>query len=76
MVNIAPRLVACWLVAMIPIELSFINGGFMFPGDARIAGCFFLEGKSPITHDGSGWCWYINANMTGGILMGSMAHHI
>ena len=29
MVNIAPRLVACWLVAMIPIELSFINGGFM-----------------------------------------------
>ena len=22
------------------------------------------------------WCWYINANMTGDILMGSMAHHI
>ena len=41
MVNIAPRLVACWLVAMIPIELIFINGGFMFPGDARIAGWFF-----------------------------------
>ena len=22
------------------------------------------------------WCWYINANMTGGILMGSMLPHI
>ena len=21
--------------------------------------------KANHTHDGSGWCWYINANMTG-----------
>ena len=29
------------------------------------------------THDGSGWCWHINANIHRGyFLMGSMAHHI
>ena len=33
--------------------------------------CLFLMVKFPsprrgfIPHDGSGWCWYINANMTG-----------
>ena len=29
-----------------------------------------------MTHDGSGWCWYIANIILGFLLMGSMAHHI
>ena len=30
------------------------------PGDEVL-----VAAEGIITHDGSGWCWYINANMTG-----------
>ena len=37
-----------------------------------------VEGWRSYSHDGmtDPWCWYINANMTGGILMGSMLPYI
>ena len=40
------------------------------PGSALEPGSHHLN-----THDGSGWCWYMNANMTGVNLDGSMEHH-